>query len=110
MSRAPGCSCPAALSFLTGFAELPATDAPIIARFSDGPLGLYSGLTMETIRITTDTSKHAGCGGILAMSQEAPQYIIQHEGLETLIGGVEMVCLKCGERIRSQAQVEIVEE
>ena len=65
---------------------------------------------METIRITTDTTKHAGCGGILAMSQEAPQYIIEHEGLETIIPGIEMVCLRCGERIRSQAQVEVVGE
>ena len=38
---------------------------------------------METIRITTDTSKHAGCGGLLAMSEDAPIFIIEHEGLET---------------------------
>jgi hypothetical protein len=63
-----------------------------------------------TIRITTDTSKHAGCGGFLGMSQEAPQYIIEHKGLETHIPGVEMVCLRCGERIRSQDQVEIIEK
>lgn len=44
------------------------------------------------------------------MSQDAPQYIIEHEELETLIPGIEMVCLKCGERIRSQAQVEVAEE
>ena len=61
---------------------------------------------METIRIITDTSKHAGCGGFLAMSQEAPDYIIEHNGLETRIAGVEMICLRCGERIRSQSQVE----
>ena len=61
---------------------------------------------METIRIVTDVSKHAGCGGFLGMSQEAPQYIVEHEGLETRIAGVEMVCLRCGERIRSQDQVE----
>jgi hypothetical protein len=61
---------------------------------------------MEIIRITTDTSQHAGCGGFLGMSQEAPEYIIEHNGFETRIPGVEMVCLRCGERIRSQAQVE----
>ena len=61
---------------------------------------------MEIIRITTDVSKHAGCGGFLGMSQEAPDYIIEHNGLETRIPGVEMVCLRCGERIRSQDQVE----
>jgi hypothetical protein len=61
---------------------------------------------METIRITAETSKHSGCGGLLAMSQDAPVYIIEHEDLETRIPGVEMVCLKCGERIRSQDQVE----
>jgi hypothetical protein len=61
---------------------------------------------METIRITTDTSKHAGCGGFLAMSEDAPVYIIEHEGLETSLSGVEMVCLRCGETIRSQHQVE----
>jgi hypothetical protein len=63
-------------------------------------------LTMETIRIVTDISKHAGCGGFMGMSQEAPQYIVEHEGLETRIAGAEMVCLRCGERIRSQDQVE----
>ena len=61
---------------------------------------------MEVVRITTDVSKHAGCGGFLGMSQEAPDYIIEHNGLETRIPGVEMVCLRCGERIRSQEQVE----
>jgi hypothetical protein len=61
---------------------------------------------MDTIRITTDTSKHAGCGGYLGMSQDAPLYIVEHEELETRIPGIEMVCLKCGERIRSQEQVE----
>jgi YgiT-type zinc finger domain-containing protein len=61
---------------------------------------------MEIIRIITDTSKHAGCGGFLAMSQEAPDYIIEYNGLETRIPGVEMICLRCGERIRSQNQVE----
>ena len=40
------------------------------------------------------------------MSSEAPLYIVEHEDLETRIPGVEMVCLKCGERIRSQEQVE----
>jgi len=62
---------------------------------------------METIRITTDTSTHAGCGGLLAMSEDAPVYIIEHEGLETALSGVEMVCVRCGERIRSQNQVEV---
>ena len=28
--------------------------------------------------------------------------IIEHEGLETQIVGIEMISLKCGERIRSQ--------
>ncbi len=65
---------------------------------------------MEIIRITTDTSKHAGCGGLLAMSEEAPLYIIEHEGLESRIPGVEMVCLTCGARIRSQDEVETVEK
>ena len=65
---------------------------------------------METIRITTDTSKHAGCGGLLAMSQDAPVYGIEHEGFETRLPGVEMVCLICGERIRSQDEVEISKE
>jgi hypothetical protein len=63
---------------------------------------------METIRIT-DTSKHAGCGGILGMSENAPQYVVEHEGLETILPGVEMACLKCGEMIRSQDQVAQVE-
>lgn len=61
---------------------------------------------METIRITTNTSKHAGCGGLLGMSQEAPLYIVEHEELETRIPGVELICLTCGERIRAQEQVE----
>jgi hypothetical protein len=61
---------------------------------------------METIRITTDKSKHAGCGGLLGMSEEAPLYIVEHQGLETRLPGVEMVCLSCGEAIRSQDQVE----
>jgi hypothetical protein len=61
---------------------------------------------VETIRISTNSSKHAGCGGTLGMSQEAPLYIVEHEGLETRLPGVEMVCLTCGERIRSQDQVE----
>lgn len=39
------------------------------------------------------------------MSQDAPLYIVEHEGLETRIPGIEMVCLKCGERIRSQDSV-----
>jgi hypothetical protein len=67
-------------------------------------------LTMETIRIVTDISQHVGCGGRMAMSQEAPQYILEHEGLETKIAGAEMVCLQCGERIRSQDQVETPDE
>lgn len=61
---------------------------------------------METIRIVTDISKHVSCGGLMAMSQEAPEYILEHEGLETVIPGAEMVCLRCGERIRSQDQIE----
>jgi hypothetical protein len=65
---------------------------------------------METIRIVTDTSKHKGCGGLMAMSQDAPQYILEHEGLETAFAGAEMVCLRCGERIRSQDQVETASE
>jgi hypothetical protein len=65
---------------------------------------------METIRITTNSTKHAGCGGFLAMSEDAPLYIIEHEGLETRITGIEMVCVVCGERIRSQDQVEVVDK
>ena len=65
---------------------------------------------METFRITTDISKHAGCGGFLGMSQDAPVYIIEHEGLETRLPGIEMICLKCGARIRSQEEVEVAEE
>ena len=65
---------------------------------------------MQTIRITTDKTTHAGCGGFLAMSGDAPVYIIEHEDVETRIVGVEMVCLVCGERIRSQDQVEDVEK
>jgi hypothetical protein len=61
---------------------------------------------METIRITTDTSKHAGCGGFLAMSEDAPLYIVEHEGLETRLPGIEMICVRCRERIRSQEQIE----
>ena len=61
---------------------------------------------METIRIITDSSKHANCGGLLAMSQDAPLYVVEHEGLEARMPGIEMVCLTCGERIRSQGQVE----
>ena len=61
---------------------------------------------MEIIRIVTDLSKHVGCGGLMAMSQDAPEYIVEHEGLEAKMPGVEMVCLRCGERIRSQDQVE----
>jgi hypothetical protein len=64
---------------------------------------------MELIRISTDKSKHAKCGGLLSMAHEAPLYVIEHEGLETRIPGVELVCLKCGEMIRSQAQVEAPE-
>jgi hypothetical protein len=65
---------------------------------------------METIRIRADISKHVGCGGLMAMSQDAPQYILEHEGLETVVAGAEMVCLRCGERIRSQDQVETPSE
>jgi hypothetical protein len=65
---------------------------------------------METIRITTDTTRHAGCGGFLAMSEDAPLYIVEHEGLETRLPGVEMICLRCGERIRSQDQIETQED
>jgi hypothetical protein len=61
---------------------------------------------MTIIRITTDESKHVNCGGFLGMSHDAPMYVVEHEGLETRIPGVEMVCLKCGEKIRSQDQVE----
>jgi hypothetical protein len=46
----------------------------------------------------------------MGMSQEAPQYIVEHEGLETRIPGTEMVCLRCGERIRSQDQVDPAEK
>ena len=63
-----------------------------------------------TVRITTNTSRHAGCGGFLGMSEEAPLYIVEHEGVEARIPGVEMLCLKCKERIRSQDQVELIEE
>lgn len=66
---------------------------------------------METIvRITTNTSRHAGCGGFLGMSEEAPLYIVEHEGVEARLPGIEMICLSCKERIRSQDQVEVVEE
>ena len=61
---------------------------------------------METIHIVTETSKHRGCGGLMAMSQDAPEYILEHEGLQTTIPGAEMICLRCGEKIRSQDQVE----
>jgi hypothetical protein len=61
---------------------------------------------MERIGIVTDISKHVGCGGVMAMSQDAPEYILEHEGLETTVAGAEMVCLRCGEKIRSQDQVE----
>jgi hypothetical protein len=64
---------------------------------------------METIRITTDATKHKGCGGFLGMSEDAPLYIIEHGGLETRLTGIEMICLTCGERIRSQDQVEDLE-
>lgn len=65
----------------------------------------YTLINMETIRITTDESKHAGCGGLLGMSEDAPLYVVEHEGLETRIPGIEMVCLTCGARIRSQKEV-----
>ena len=63
---------------------------------------------METIRITTDASTHGGGGGggFLAMSEDAPLYIVEHAGLETRLPGVEMICLRCGERIGSQDQIE----
>ena len=64
---------------------------------------------METFRITTDISKHAGCGGFSGMSRDAPVYIIEHEGLETSVPRVEMICLKCGARVRSQDEVEVSE-
>ena len=70
-------------------------------------LELHLTCTIFGTRITTDTSKHAGCGGLLGMSEDAPLYIVEHEGLETRIPGVEMVCLDCGERIRSQEQVQV---
>ena len=54
----------------------------------------------------TDVSRHAGYGGFMGMSQEAPPYIVEHEGLETRIPGLEMIGLRGGERIRSQDQVE----
>ena len=44
------------------------------------------------------------------MSEEAPLYIVEHEGHETRLPGVELVCMTCGDRIRSQNEVEIVEE
>jgi hypothetical protein len=42
----------------------------------------------------------------MGISQEATEYIVEHEGLQASIAGVEMVCLRCGEKIRSQEQVE----
>jgi hypothetical protein len=39
------------------------------------------------------------------MSEDAPLYVVEHEGLETRIPGIEMVCLTCGARIRSQKEV-----
>ena len=66
---------------------------------------------MESIvRITTNTSRHARCGGFLGMSEEAPLYIVEHEGVEARFPGIEMICLACKERIRSQEQVEVVED
>lgn len=61
----------------------------------------------KIIRIDAELSKHAGCGGTLGMSLDAPGYIITLQGLETSIPGAEMVCLKCGGLIRSQDQVEV---
>lgn len=52
---------------------------------------------MEIIRIVTDSSKHAGCGGFPGMSQDAPEYIVEHEGFETRIPGSEM-CAFAAER------------
>jgi hypothetical protein len=57
----------------------------------------------------TDVSRHAGCGGLMGMSQEAPPYMVEHEGWETRIPGSEMIGLRGGERIRSQDQVEPTE-
>lgn len=59
---------------------------------------------METIRIVTDISQHVICGGLMAMSQEAPQYILEHEGLETIIAGAEMICLRCGEEFARRSK------
>src|SRR5436309_12968769 len=75
----------------------------VCASASDNERGLES---MATIRIVTNDSKHVGCGGFMGMWPDAPQYIVEHEGLQASIAGVEMVCLRCGERIRSQEQVE----
>jgi hypothetical protein len=44
------------------------------------------------------------------MSDDAPLYIIEHETLETCLPRIEMVCLTCGARIRSQEEVEIAGE
>lgn len=66
--------------------------------------------TMNTvIRIDAQSSKHAGCGGILIMSEDAPSYSITLGGLETVIPGVEMKCSKCGRGIRAQEEVEVTE-
>ena len=65
---------------------------------------------MEAIRVVTDISQHVDCSGLMVTSQEATQYILEHEGLETNIAGAEMVCLHRGERIRLQAQVETPDE
>ena len=63
---------------------------------------------MNTIvRIDAQSSKHAGCGGRLVMSEKAPSYAITLEGLETVIPGIEMACSKCGTMIRAQDQVEV---
>ena len=42
---------------------------------------------METIRIVTDVSQYVGCGGLMPMSQDALQYILEHGALETTIAG-----------------------
>lgn len=46
---------------------------------------------------------------MLGMSEDAPLYIIEHNSLETRLPGVEMICMTCGARIRTQAEVEIAQ-
>src|SRR5947199_1115074 len=59
---------------------------------------------METRRIITDVSRHAGYGGFMGMSQEAPPYLVEHEGLETRIPGSEMIGLRCGNESARRAR------